>query len=106
MSRSSFLPIIKYFAIISLVVLSGMLTPSCSKDDPPEQHYFNYKMNNKPGGSTAHNEMTLTNMFFLDNGFTAQNDGNIYHVIYATMGAGCREAGNPNCYDVTLVIPG
>ena len=93
--------------LILVIVFFSFLPGSCSKDDDhPVQHSFNYKMNNKQGGSTAHNEMSLANMFLLDNGFTAQNDGNIYLVIYATMGSGCGEAGKPNCYDATLVIPG
>jgi hypothetical protein len=100
------LPAIKKFsALLTVLVFFNYFLASCSKDDPPVQHYFNYKMNNKQGGSTAHNEMTEVNAFFMDNGFIAYSENNSL-VIYATMTGGCNEPGKPACYDVTIEVPG
>ena len=102
----SALPFIKKFsAFLIVLVVFIFLFASCSKEDPPVQHYFNYKMNNKQGGSTAHNEMTEVNAFFMDNGFIAYSENNNL-VIYATMAAGCNEPGKPACYEATIEVPG
>ena len=105
MSFSSF-PIIKRFsALLTLLVFFNFMIASCSKEDPPVQHYFNYKMNNKQGVSTAHNEMTEVNAFLMDNGFIAYIENNNL-VIYATMTGGCNEPGKPACYEATIEVPG
>jgi hypothetical protein len=85
-------------------VLICLFFTACSKEKQEVQHFFKYAFNNKSGGSSGTNKMTLANSYFMDNGFIALTDNGSL-VIDASMGADCGSAGQPNCYTATIIVP-